>query len=526
MSKKRELSQYFDSDLECKIGAKSPNSLMQDRIRREIQHGRFLAAHGAGEIWNWESPAGKLRWARRVKMLISHLKPGMTVLELGCGTGYFTRELARSGADIIAIDVSPDLLEIARANSPAPNVHYQIQNAYALSYSDAAFDSVVGSSVLHHLDIEEALREIYRVLKPGGTICFTEPNMLNPQIAIQKNVPWVKRKLRDSPDETAFFRWPLRRLLDVTGYRDVRIEPFDFLHPKTPVPLVDRLNFLGRFLESVPVISEFAGSLYIRAVKDSTMTGQSEEAKDRATTLRNRARLGANQNLIFWYRQLCQDQFKEFADPATLSILEIGSGTSPLKQFLSNVITSDVLDLEYLDLVFDCHEIDKLDAITDNSLDVITLTNVLHHLKSPIAFLNSAAAKLKPGGKIIATDPFFSVLSTAIYKYLHHEAVDFHVSEPELGEVRGPLASANQALPWLIFFRRRDWLQRLNENFDVTNRSIRPFTALSYMATGGISHKLPVPRFLYRTLFPIDLALSRHFPRLCASFFTVTLTRR
>ena len=61
-------------------------------------------------------------------------------------------------------------------------------------------------------EIEEALRDIYRVLKPGGTIYFTEPNMLNPQIAMQKNIPWIKRKLGDSPDETAFFRWPLRRL--------------------------------------------------------------------------------------------------------------------------------------------------------------------------------------------------------------------------------------------------------------------------------------------------------------------------
>ena len=240
---------------------------MQERIAKEIQHGRFLAEHGAGEIWNWESPAGKLRWARRGKMLSGHLKPEMTVLELGCGTGYFTRELARSGADIVAIDVSPELLEIARTNCSAPNVRYEIQNAYALTYSNATFDSVVGSSVLHHLEIEEAVREIYRVLKPGGTIHFTEPNMLNPQIAIQKNVPWIKRRLGDSPDETAFFRWSLRRLLEQTGYGDVQIDPFDFLHPKTPVPLIDPLNAFGSFLEKTPVVSEFAGSLYIRAVK-------------------------------------------------------------------------------------------------------------------------------------------------------------------------------------------------------------------------------------------------------------------
>ena len=115
---------------------------MQDRVTKEIRHGRFLAKYGAGEIWNWESPAGKLRWARRVKMLSKHLGPGVTVLELGCGTGYFTRALARSGADIVAIDVSPDLLEIARANCSAPNVRYEIQNAYEMSYPDAVFDFV------------------------------------------------------------------------------------------------------------------------------------------------------------------------------------------------------------------------------------------------------------------------------------------------------------------------------------------------------------------------------------------------
>jgi Methyltransferase domain len=253
---------------------------------------------------------------------------------------------------------------------------------------------------------------------------------------------------------------------------------------------------------------------------------QGQESEDRAATLRNRARLGANKNLVFWYRELYRDQFRDLPNPQTLSIIEVGSGTSPLKQFLSNVITSDVLDLDYLDLVFDCHEIDKLDAIPDNSVDIITLTNVLHHLKSPIGFLNRAASKLKSGGKVIATEPFFSLLSTPIFKYLHHEPVDFDISEPELGEVQGPLASANIALPWLIFFRRREWLQRLNENFDVTTISLRTFSALSYMATGGISRKLPIAHFLYRVLFSVDLAASRRFPRFCAAFFTVTLTRR
>jgi hypothetical protein len=63
----------------------------------------------------------------------------------------------------------------------------------------------------------------------------------------------------------------------------------------------------------------------------SSMIMQTKEAKDRAVTLRNRARLGANKNLLFWYRELYRDQFMDLPNPASLSILEIGSGTSPLK---------------------------------------------------------------------------------------------------------------------------------------------------------------------------------------------------
>ncbi len=253
---------------------------------------------------------------------------------------------------------------------------------------------------------------------------------------------------------------------------------------------------------------------------------QNEEANDRATTLRNRARLSANKNLLVLVSRTLSRSVQGPAQPAALSILEVGSGTSPLKQFLPNVVTSDVLDLDYFDFVFDCHDIDKLDAIKNESLDVITLTNVLHHLKSPIAFLNRAASKLKPGGKVIATEPYFSRVIDLIFKYLHHEPVDLRIAEPELENVHGPLASANIALPWLIFFRRRDWLERLNENYDVYRLSVRPFSALSYMMTGGISRKLPIPGLLYRGMFPIDLALSRYFPWLCASFFTLIMTRR
>jgi SAM-dependent methyltransferase len=250
-----------------------------------------------------------------------------------------------------------------------------------------------------------------------------------------------------------------------------------------------------------------------------------QHAQDRAETLRNRCRLAANRNLLYWYRELYRDQFRDLGDVAKLNVLEIGSGASSLTNFYPSVRTSDVLDLDYLDYVLDCHHLDEFEAIADHSLDVITLTNVLHHLKSPIEFLTKAEKKLKPAGLVIATEPYFSTLSTLIYKHLHHEPVDFSIEKPELVEVRGPLSSANEALPWLIF-TRPGWRHQIERHYYVEAPAFRPFTALSYFATGGISHRIPLPFWIYWAFFALDLGLSRLFPKAFAAFFTITLRHK
>jgi hypothetical protein len=121
--------------------------------------------------------------------------------------------------------------------------------------------------VLHHLEVEQSLRRIRALLPSGGAMAFAEPNMLNPQIAIQKNIPAIKKRLGDSPDETAFIRWPLQRWLQQAGFQEVRITPFDFLHPRLPAALIARVEALGAILEKTPIICEIAGSLFIRALK-------------------------------------------------------------------------------------------------------------------------------------------------------------------------------------------------------------------------------------------------------------------
>ncbi|HVO32604.1 MAG TPA: hypothetical protein VMU17_01735, partial [Elusimicrobiota bacterium] len=121
--------------------------------------------------------------------------------------------------------------------------------------------------VLHHLDVPQALREIVRVSKPGARMWFSEPNMLNPQIMLQKNIRVLKRLAGDTPHETAFFRWAMSQALRGAGLTDVRVMPFDFMHPWIPDWATNVVDALGRMVEHIPGVREFAGSLVIHARK-------------------------------------------------------------------------------------------------------------------------------------------------------------------------------------------------------------------------------------------------------------------
>lgn len=226
---------------------------------------------------------------------------------------------------------------------------------------------------------------------------------------------------------------------------------------------------------------------------------------------------------MFWYQQLYQELFHAIPDISLKTVLEIGSGTSPLKIFLPNVVTSDILELDYLDIVFDCHQIADYESIADNSIDILTMTNVLHHLRDPIDFLRNASRKLAKGGQILIVEPYFSVVSYPLFKFLHHEPVDFSINRPQLDRIHGPLSSSNQAIPYMIFFSRPDWFKELEGCYSLEETRFGFFTSLSYMLTGGISRTFPVPSWLYRPYFALDQYLARRFPSIFASFFSVRL---
>lgn len=196
-----------------------------DRLKNEIEQGKRISSNAAS-IWGWPRAAGRLRWARRKDMLIKNLRPHHRVLEVGCGTGLLSKEIADRMDKLYAIDISPDLIDIAKNSVQKDNITFLCANAYDLEFQEDSFDAVVGMSVLHHLDVDKGLGEFWRILKSGGHIAFSEPNMLNPQIFLERT----------------FFR----------------------KHFHNTVGIVSKVS---EAIESIPLLSEIAGSLYIEAVK-------------------------------------------------------------------------------------------------------------------------------------------------------------------------------------------------------------------------------------------------------------------
>ena len=237
-----------------------------ERARREIEHGRRIA-EAAEDIWNWASPAGQVRARRRAEMFVQlgGLRAGVRALEVGCGTGLFSSLVAASGADITAVDISPELLAQARTRPECAEVRLRLADVHVAGDAGGPYDVVYGSSVLHHLDLLAALPVLRDALLTGGRFVFTEPNMANPQVWLERHVPAIRRAVGASPDETAFYRTGLTRMLQRMGFDDICVRPFDWLHPGTPRCLIAPVAGLGRVLEVVPAVREISGSLVIFA---------------------------------------------------------------------------------------------------------------------------------------------------------------------------------------------------------------------------------------------------------------------
>lgn len=219
--------------------------------------------------WGAKTPAGQKRYDYKFDLLkrLCKPKPKAKILEIGCGDGEFTKRLSRLDATIIATDLTPKVIQRAEENYSYKNVKFKIVNAEKLHYNVNTFDIVCGISILHHLDSEKALKECRKVLKKDGAIFFTEPNLINPQIFLGLNLPYLRKRMEFSNNEVAFVRWNLEKLIKRSGFKNIIVENYDFLHPDTPSYFIPFIKNISGILERIPLVKEVSGSLYIYATK-------------------------------------------------------------------------------------------------------------------------------------------------------------------------------------------------------------------------------------------------------------------
>ena len=189
----------------------TPDSL-KDRVERE------RAAHTEDDVLGrsvqlknrfahiWQYPAHR-RLLRTFESYLSSLE-GKRVLDLGCGLGERSLTLLKRGATVDGIDISAVYVRQAEDSAlsegfPAERFHFIAGDAHHLPYDNARFDFVVGDGILHHLDLDVALGEVHRVLKPGGRALFREPLLDNPLLKLFRAITPKARTEDELPLSTA-----------------------------------------------------------------------------------------------------------------------------------------------------------------------------------------------------------------------------------------------------------------------------------------------------------------------------------
>lgn len=162
---------------------------LQTWEQAERERSAFEAAHTAAadeelrpsqkNVTRYMSPPAQTPFALEYAYHLLGDVRGKTVVDFGCGTGENTLLLVLRGADVHAVDISPELIEIGKrrllVNDRPDGARFIAASVYEIPLPDASVDVVFGMAILHHLELPLAAREVKRILKPGGRAIFSEP---------------------------------------------------------------------------------------------------------------------------------------------------------------------------------------------------------------------------------------------------------------------------------------------------------------------------------------------------------------
>jgi len=189
-------------------------------------------------------------------------------------------------------------------------------------------------------------------------------------------------------------------------------------------------------------------------------------------------------------KRIYLDFYRQFAkavpDPRGKVLIELGSGGGFIKDVISSVITSDILELPNVDKVFSAVEM----PFEQDSVDAFFMIDVLHHIADPRAFFTEAMRCLKVAGKVVMIEPANTLWSRFIYKNFHHEAFDTESDWPARGGGEGgPLSQGNGALPWIIFSRDRKLFEEEFPSLgNVPNNTVGETCGITWRLLGGEKH--------------------------------------
>ncbi|MGB9662687.1 MAG: class I SAM-dependent methyltransferase [Moorellaceae bacterium] len=205
------------------------------------------------DAW-YETPKGKLVDRIEKEAVYAYLLPerGMKILDIGCGTGNFSLELARRGVEVTGVDISEAMLAKAREKAVREglNIEFLHADARQLPFEDESFDAVVSVTALEFVpDLREALQEAYRVLKVGGRLVV---GLIGGKSAWSR---YYEARAASEPD--SLFRWArfptLEELLaampgsEVKGKAVLFVPPdFDFTKVEAALELEARAQQEGR----------------------------------------------------------------------------------------------------------------------------------------------------------------------------------------------------------------------------------------------------------------------------------------
>lgn len=145
----------------------------------EISYAQRIGAQGREHARDKPfSDTERGRWLQIIGSLLDLLpSPPARVLDLGCGTGWTTEFLHRSGYEAVGVDIAPDMIELARS-VPARAAITFVVGDYESVRDLGVFDAVMFFDCLHHADDERAaLRAAFDALRPGGRVVLSEPGV-------------------------------------------------------------------------------------------------------------------------------------------------------------------------------------------------------------------------------------------------------------------------------------------------------------------------------------------------------------